>query len=390
MSTADISAHLLADWMPWLPPSASTSFMGWPPFLIEVLTLRGNDCLALREEAARTERQWKGVLSWMLGVAGTRQTLLCTEGYRWIAPLSAFYPEAVQEVDLGKWHPSFPPSSVKATRRPGSESRLRPDYVALRPATAGQQGQSYEWAVVESKGTSAYLGGPKSCPIPWYKQVRNVVITVDGAEVRAPRHLVIATRVNPNAKRPETRRIQVRAWNSTDVATPAALPGGSAVEIVAAHLFGLFASLGLREAARATALAVQRRVETAPEGLSAFARQQSKTLWEAADRELEEPLPEHPKNATPDPDESHGRTVTIETVVGPVNVEIAAPVVTLARKLWRSEDRDAAADVLEHTDAQLDEWEHARRTAPRKRNSVILPFGVEVRLPDDFDRHGDR
>ena len=55
MSTADISAHLLADWMPWLPPSASTSFMGWPPFLIEVLTLSGNDCLALREEAARTE-----------------------------------------------------------------------------------------------------------------------------------------------------------------------------------------------------------------------------------------------------------------------------------------------------------------------------------------------
>jgi hypothetical protein len=392
MTTADISAHLLADWMPWLPPSASTSFLGWPPFLIKVLTLNGNDYLALREEAGLTERQWKGVLSWMLGVAGTRQTLLNLERYRWIAPLSAFYAEAVQAVDLSKWHSSFPASSVKATRRPRSRSRLRPDYLALRPPAAGSQGQLYDWVVAESKGTNAYLGGSKACPAGWYKQARNVVITVDGSPVTIPRHLVIATRVNPNAKRPQTRRIQVRAWNSTDEARPVRLPGRVAVEIVAAHLFGLFGSLGLRETARATALSVQRRVETDHRIVPALGSVQSEALWHAADREItaDQVLDEHSKNETPGLHELAGRTVTFETALGAIGVEIAPPILSLARKLWRSQDRDAAADILEHTEAQLDEWLHTRRATAHERKAISLPFGVEVQLPDDFEHRGDR
>jgi hypothetical protein len=46
---------------------------------------------------ALTGAEW--ALSWMLGVAGARH-ILASEGYRWIAPLSAFYPDAVQAVDL--------------------------------------------------------------------------------------------------------------------------------------------------------------------------------------------------------------------------------------------------------------------------------------------------
>ena len=40
MAISDISSQLQADWMPSLPPEVSTSFIGWPPFLIETLPFR--------------------------------------------------------------------------------------------------------------------------------------------------------------------------------------------------------------------------------------------------------------------------------------------------------------------------------------------------------------
>src|SRR5262245_35029369 len=64
MMISDISAHLLQDLMPMLPPSVGASFMGWPPFLIEQFLFRRKDHLAIRVDAGRTERQWKRVLSW--------------------------------------------------------------------------------------------------------------------------------------------------------------------------------------------------------------------------------------------------------------------------------------------------------------------------------------
>jgi len=82
MSTNDISAHLAADWVPSLPSAVGSAFIGWPPFLIDTVALDGAPALALREEAGRSERQWKSVLSWMLAVAGTRHFLT-------LAPLCA-------------------------------------------------------------------------------------------------------------------------------------------------------------------------------------------------------------------------------------------------------------------------------------------------------------
>ena len=196
----------------------------------------------------------------MLGVAGARH-ILASEGYRWIAPLSAFYPDAVQIVDLSAWHISFPRSSIVANRLPGSRARLRPDYLALRSTAGQQQGQPYEWAVAEAKGTHACLRGVRSCPTNWYSQARNVLLSVNDSPIAIPRHLVLATRVNPNAVYPRTRRIQVRAWNSTDDSIHPGLPPEAAVDIAAAHLFGLFRNLRLPENARAVALSVQSRAE---------------------------------------------------------------------------------------------------------------------------------
>src|SRR5208283_3622082 len=126
MTVNHISAHLLADWVPSLPVNVSSSFVGWPPFLIKLVQDKKESYLTLQSEAGHSERQWKGFLSWMLGVAGTRH-ILKAEGYRWIAPLSAFYPEADQVVDTPLWHPGFPAGILTARWQPGNKSQLRPD-----------------------------------------------------------------------------------------------------------------------------------------------------------------------------------------------------------------------------------------------------------------------
>jgi len=112
----------------------------------------------------------------MLGVAGTRHVLM-SEGYRWIAPISAFH----------------------------------------------IVGGCIEWAVAEAKGTKMSLKSTSSCPTEWSNQARNVVIKVNGTEIDIPRHVVVATRVNPNAKRDRARRLQVRTWNRA-VTPQAGLP----------------------------------------------------------------------------------------------------------------------------------------------------------------------
>ena len=75
MSESDIGAHLVEDWVPSIPAAVRSSFMGWPSLLIETHNSGSADFLALRSEVGKSERQWKGFLSWMLGVAGTRHPL---------------------------------------------------------------------------------------------------------------------------------------------------------------------------------------------------------------------------------------------------------------------------------------------------------------------------
>src|ERR1039458_9777896 len=156
MTLGDVSVHLAADWVPSLPAVVGTSFVGWPPFLLESNFSGAHELLGLRAIARRSDRQWKSVLSWMLGVAGARH-VLDSEGYRWIAPLSAFYPDAVQPVDLSNWHPIFPPSRVTATAAPGNPSRLRPDYIALRPTSSSSV--ALGWALVEAKVKHVVISG---------------------------------------------------------------------------------------------------------------------------------------------------------------------------------------------------------------------------------------
>jgi hypothetical protein len=372
MSTDDISAQLQVDWMPSLPATVASSLVGWPPFLIETVKSEGIDVLMLRKDVGRTERQWKGMLSWMLGVAGTRQ-VLADEQYRWIAPLSAFYPYAVQPVDLSGWNPNFPPTSLTADRLPGSGSRLRPDYVALRSTAPGPARPTYEWAVAESKGTRRSLTGIRTCPAAWSKQAHNVVLTLDGAKLEIPRHLVIATRVNPNAKSMNARLIQIRAWNQR-LESGEASPARMAIFVAAAHLFGLLRNLRLRENARAIVAAVQALTATPKERIADTGAGPRATILERAEVELNDRRREYP-------DGRRATMTSFETDLGSIAVELTQPVVTLVQDLQRASSEDAAVRALQEADVQLDTWEDSCRARRQEHDGVVLlPFGVEVRI----------
>jgi hypothetical protein len=374
----EISFHLGIDWLPSLPPPFRSSVFGWPPLLIDTLAMNatGAELLCLNAQAARSERQWKTVLSWMLGIAGARQ-FLKQERYRWVAPMSAFYPNSTQDVDLSNWHPSFPRSVVQASSQPDSTVRLRPDYIAIRPLPTGQ----FEWAVVEAKGTTSSLTRLSICPPEWRDQVRNIVVTVENQSLTVPRHLVVATRVNPNASRPMTRRIQVRAWNNRIPAEEHSLPQAAAVEIVAAHLFGLFVGLRLPDFARAIRRSVQARRTSAERHLNnkerELLRRDAENAEENLARRARRPFVLYARQAD--------AQVDVETERGTLEVDLSTPLMTLTRQLCRAETVETAAGAVQAADDQLNLWETSRRAEISHVREIVMPFGVELRVPAEFE-----
>src|SRR5579872_7205504 len=242
LTPQDVSAHLLSDWLPGVPAGQGADFMGWPSRLL--LSEYGQ--LFLSDVVARTERQWKGMISWMLGVAGAR-AYLKEDKYRWIAPISAFFDDAVQPVNVPQWYLPFPQPDLTVVRI--RKRVLCPDYIAVRSA-AGQG--LIEWAVAEAKGTKKSLTAGTACETDWHEQARNVQISRDGSLLVPQRYIVIATRVNAGDP------LRIKAWNN-EVAQnadtfPLALP-----EVVCAHLFGFYSGIGLLAIARRVASAVFRR-----------------------------------------------------------------------------------------------------------------------------------
>jgi hypothetical protein len=375
MDAADVSNHLVADWIPSLPVNLSASFIGWPPILLETVLFDGQGVLSICRAAGRSERQWKSVLSWMLGVAGTRH-FLARDGYVWIAPLSAFYREAVQDVDLSAWNPSFPVGVVEATLPADSRSRLRPDYLAIRP-----RGDSLEWAVVESKGTRKCMTSARECPPRWYQQARNIVVKVNGMPMDVPRHVVVATRVNPQAERERTRRVQIRAWNSATESRELSLPPEAAADIAAAHVFGLFKNLRLWENARAVASAPWRRSRASLEGVSSFTPEASRRLRESAELEFKQ----RTERRTDPIDEEQSDVVPIATDLGPVEIEISAPLARFAHRMQTADTGADAVVALREANAQLERWQRTRLPRTDEHRVAVLPIGVQVRLPRGFE-----
>lgn len=225
--------------------------MGWPQFLLDDVSDNlpsSTDFLTLNRRASLSDRQWKGVFSWMLGAAGARHYLK-QEKYTWIAPLSAFYEKGEQSVETPPWPLSFRQSNLVAKVPNPALSSNRPDYVALR-LNAG----SWELAIVEAKGTSCQLNNKTTCRLDWTKQAQNAELFLNNIKIHINRRIVVATRVNPNAVGNKTRRVQIRAWESNDLdGTTNNTNDSAAVDIASAHLFGLYKNLGLENISQSIA-----------------------------------------------------------------------------------------------------------------------------------------
>jgi hypothetical protein len=311
----------------------------------------------------------------MLGVAGAR-SFLRKEGYVWIAPVSAFYKNAVQNVDLSMWHPHFPSSVVKVNKPSPSLSKLYPDYLALRPVPSSADPNAYDWAVVEAKGTDGRIDGAQlKCRPRWLAQARNIVVSLDGNALTVPRHLVVATRVNPNARRERTRRIQIRAWNQQTERR--AIPEGFALEVAAAHLFGLFMGLQLPENAHAIGMSVQARREHRTQDEPRISRA---VLREASSRAARE-LRDRAQAANGNSEEV---ALSLQTQLGPVDVRVADPLLQFARHLRESESIEEAVAGMRTAEAGLRQWRTVHTESEPNAEVVTLPAGLRLNFPETF------
>lgn len=219
-------------------------FVPWLDAALETVQEGRVSYLTVRRHVA--ERQWNIFISWMMGVCGTRR-VLDEEQYSFIAPLSAFYTETEECVDLSRWHQDYPPARLTASKPPCSTIRDRPDYVAIRPAP---NGGAHEFAIVEAKGTSDALTNRHECSPLWMQQAYNAVLYYDNETLPVQRRMVVATRYNPRARRPRTRRIEIRAWNEYRDSS-SGIWSKAVVDVLMVATFGICYNLGLSSTASA-------------------------------------------------------------------------------------------------------------------------------------------
>jgi hypothetical protein len=152
----------------------------------------------------------------------------------------------------------------------------------------------------------------------------------------------------------------------------------AAIEIVAAHLFGLFSAVGLRQNALAIALSTQARARN---GVYDLGLETRRRVSDTADAELME---RGGRVATP----AGSPRFFIETLFGSIEIVISEVVLDLARHLRLSESREETIDLLRVTDTKLDHWEQIHRSEERDERRVALRSGVEVYFPPQFGRRG--
>jgi hypothetical protein len=232
-----IATFLITDWIPTRPGALSA---GFAPLLERVLQRDGQGRWTTSGEVTSFERQWRQVTSWMMGVAFARHTVEQL-GYPYVAPVSAFSGGlSGSATATPKWRDFYDRLESRIGKPEPPLSRLEPDYIVGRfePATG-----SGVIAFVESKASRGAETLARKPPQPWYNQARNAEFRFRGRVIRPERTLVVATRVNPWAKRERTRRIVVRAWNS---AVKAETPRWEVMrELVVVHYHTLLESLGL-------------------------------------------------------------------------------------------------------------------------------------------------
>lgn len=209
-----LASYIASDWLPGVPNSVVNGFGEVLGGVLEKKQLRYPDYhWCVKRDLARTDRQWRGATSWILGVAFARFAMEC-EGYIWWAPLSAFSgPTSTGKTATGYW--VSPAVDFSIRRDPASSVRLLPDYAACRLS-----GATRDYAFVESKGTTKSMASLRIAPADWSKQVRSAELLLRGRTVPVGRHLVVGTRVYPEAVQASTRKVTVRLWNANEGTEP--------------------------------------------------------------------------------------------------------------------------------------------------------------------------
>jgi hypothetical protein len=203
-------------------------------------------------------------------------------------------------------------------------------------------------------------------------------LTVNDIQMTIPRHIVIATRVNPNAVARYSRRLQVRAWNKADESTRVPVPREAMIDIVAAHLFGLFMNLRLRETARAIALSVQLRAVNQHPNLFARSVAAQDEAIHQSESELRLKMTGVPKQAG-----DASVILSIDTDHGNIEVAIAAPTINVVRQLCQAQTSDQFDSILADSDRLIARWVADRRKQSVQRGSIVLSVGAEITFPRD-------
>lgn len=247
-SLVQLATHVVTDWIPGVPPGVATGFANVLGTLLVPDTNASMWCTDRR--VAGFDRQWRIATSWILGVAVCRE-ILSGFGYPFWAPVSAFASKSGAP-SANYWAPLLPRSHCTIAKPSPPTSKLLPDYVAAR--LISKKGMAIAFA--ESKGCTFQLSHRRTAPKSWRNQVRNADFSFNGGPVQPERRVIVATRINPTAKREKTRRLVVRAWNAED--DPTLVGPAATLELVAIHYFGICQMLGLEGTAKMISLAARR------------------------------------------------------------------------------------------------------------------------------------
>ena len=190
-----------------------------------------------------------------------------------------------------------------------------------------------------------------------------------------PRCVVIATRTNPNAFHPWTRRLQIRAWNSAQEVEQPSPASELATEVVSAHLFGLFRNLRLQENARALAYSVQARTGLMRDIEAGATRDIFGQTRQRADLERERVVS---KGA----DGQSRAFFEMATEIGAISVEMSTATLSLASRISSSLDYDESLEAIADADRQLDEWVTSQGKI--EETEALMSSGIRVRFPSTF------
>lgn len=257
VSLTRLATHVVTDWIPGIPPAMSSGFANVLATML-VQDTGSPPHWSAAQAVSGFERQWRMTTSWIMGVAFCRE-VVASLGYPFWAPVSAFV-SGSGKTSLGYWDGRLPRSRCMIRRPKPPTSNLYPDYVVARYSKK----TGVALAIAESKGTTWSISRHEQAPIAWRSQVNNAEFFFDGKALPVERRVVVASRINPSAKRAKTRRLVVRAWNSrSQVAAP---PADAAFELLALHYYGVCSALGLDGTARMIALSFRRPEATSAQG----------------------------------------------------------------------------------------------------------------------------